>query len=393
MPPPAGPASGTKVMKTHFKVKNVVVGAGISGCTAANRIAETLGEDVLLIDARPHIGGNCFDCADKNGIRVHKYGAHIFHTDSKRVWDFTKRFTKWYPYMHSVRCKIHGMEVPIPFNMNSMRMLFPAALAETLETKLVAKFGFGARVAVLDLMRSRDRDLKFLAEFVYGSVLLNYTQKRWGLKPDEISGEVMARFPIAVSRDDRYFQNKYQGIPADGYAAMFKKMIAHHRIDFVPEMPFSKISGMLECDRIFYTGPIDEYFGYKFGRLQYRSLKFDFVEYDRPHFQSAAVINYPNNYDFTRISEYKYFLGQVCDKTTVSYEYPEPFEPGKNERGYPVLNSMNASLYAKYASEAKKLKNVHFFGRLGSYSYFDMDTAVLRAMELVEKIGGKSARG
>ena len=365
-------------------MKISVVGSGISGATVARGLAEK-GHEIVVIDEKNHIAGNCFDYFDENGIDVHQYGTHIFHTDIKKAWDFVSRFTQWFPYQHKVVALIDGQLVPVPFNLNSIEKIFPASIAERLVEKLLSHFGFNVKVPILQLRQTGDKDLLFLADFVYEKVFLHYTLKQWGMRPEDLDPAVTGRVPVYISRDDRYFQNRYQGIPLDGYTKMIERMLDHPAIQIKLHTKFDR--AMLDqYDRVYYSGPIDEFFDYSLGELPYRSLHFDFLTFDRPYFQTNSVVNYPCNYDFTRIGEYKYFLDTVSDKTVVSYEYPQTFVRGQNERYYPVPSDANQALYAKYLEKAKDLSDkVTFLGRLGDYKYYDMDKAVARALDLVEQ--------
>lgn len=367
-------------------VKNLIVGMGFSGVTLANKIATELGQEVMIIDSKNHIGGNCYDYWDKNGICVHQYGTHIFHTNLKNVWDYVSGFTKWYPYMHEVKGLIDGQLVPIPFNLNSIHQVFPKSIADVLETKLIAKFGFNVKVPILELRKAGDKDLEFLADYVYEKIFLHYTLKQWGMKPEDLDPAVTGRVPVYISRDNRYFQDVYQGIPLEGYTAVVEKMLDNPLIKVKLNTKWSDIKNKVSYDRLFFTGPIDEFFDYELGELPYRSLKFDFLTYDKPYFQTNSVVNYPNNYNWTRIGEYKYFLDNKSEKTVVSYEYPVSFERGKNDRYYPIVKQENQDLYNRYLEKAKTLKNVYFLGRLGDYKYYDMDKAIARALDLFEEI-------
>lgn len=369
-----------------MKVENLVIGAGISGITVAHKIATELNQKVLLIDSKNHIGGNCFDYYNKAGICVHQYGTHIFHTNDKQVWDFLSQFTKWYPYIHKVKALIDGQETPIPFNLTSIRQHFPPATADRLEKKLMEKFGYNVKVPILELRKTDDEDLTFLADFVYEKVFLHYTLKQWGMRPEDLDPSVTGRVPVYVSKDDSYFQDTYQAIPMQGYTKMFEKMLKHPNIKLKLNTKFQDIKNKITYDRLFVTSPIDQFFDYEFSKLPYRSLKFDFVTLDMPHFQSNSVINYPNNYDYTRIGEYKYFLNDQSKKTTISFEYPVPYKEGENEPYYPIIKEENQALYNKYLSKAKTLKNTYFLGRLGDYKYYDMDKAVKRALEVFQGI-------
>jgi len=358
------------------KIKNLIVGAGISGVTLARKIAEDLDEPVVVIDARSHIGGNCFD-ERQAGIMVQRYGAHIFHTDYKDVWDFLSRFTKWYPYQHKVRGLIDGQIVPIPFNLNSLYQVFPESIAHKTERRLIEKFGFNQKVPIRELRKTDDKDLKFLAEYVFEKIFREYTLKQWGLMPDEIDPGIIDRVQVFVSRDDRYFQDKYQGIPLEGYTAMIGKMLNHPNISVELKTPYQK---SMTAERLFYTGAIDEFFDYKLGSLPYRSIRLDLATFNKPNFQKVAVVNYPCNYDWTRIVEHKWFLDDRTDNTIVTFEYPEAFERDKNDRYYPIVSDMNMKRYNRYLEMAKKLSNVYFLGRLGDFKYYDIDEAVARAL-------------
>ncbi len=340
-------------------VKNLVVGAGFSGATIANLIAEQLGEEVLVIDKKDHIAGNCYDYRDENGIMIHKYGSHIFHTKSEKVWKYLKQFTDFNTYMHKVIGILDGIETHIPFNFNTLYDVFPKTLASRLEQKLLDIFEVNSKVPILEFQKQDDDDLKFLANYVYEKIFLHYTTKQWGVSPEEVDGAVTARVPVYLSKDNRYFQDKYQGIPLEGYTKVVKKMLDHKNIKVKLNTDFKDLKDE-DFERVFYTGPIDEFFNYKFGQLPYRSVNFKFETYDKEYYQQNACVNYPCNYDFTRIHEYKYYLDDKSKKTVIAKEYSEFFELGKNERYYPIPKDENTQLYEKYLQEAKQMKNVIF---------------------------------
>ena len=369
---------------------NIIVGSGFSGATIARLIAEKLDEKVVVVDKKDHIAGNSYDYRDENGIMIHKYGSHIFHTNNEKVWSFLKQFTDFNTYMHEVVGILDGIEAQIPFNFTTLYQIFPETLAKRLEEKLLKKFEYNKKVPILEFQKQDDEDLKFLAEYIYEKIFLNYTTKQWGVSPKDVDGAVTARVPVYLSKDNRYFQDKYQGIPLEGYTKVVEKMLDHPNIEVVLNKDFAEFkkenSDLLKNARIFYTGSIDEFFDYKFGKLPYRSVNFKFETHNRDFYQTHACINYPNNYDFTRIHEYKHYLNDKSEKTVIAKEYSEFFELGKNERYYPIASEENAKLYQKYLDEAKNLKDVYFFGRLGDYKYYNMDLAVARAIELFEEV-------
>ena len=362
----------------------LIVGAGLTGTTFAERIASQRGESVLIIDQRDHIAGNAWDEYNKHGILEHKYGPHIFHTNSKEVWDYLSQFTEWRPYFHKVLASIDGMLVPLPFNLNSIDLLFPGVLSKKLTEKLITRYGFGAKVPILKLREVEDEDLRFLADFVYGKVFESYTQKQWGMRPEELSPSVTARVPILVSRDDRYFQDVYQGMPKQGYGAMVRKMLENKKIHTLLNTRWQDIKGQVKYSRIIFTGPIDEYFEFKHGKLPYRSLRFDVRTISKEIYQRAAVINYPNEYEYTRVTEQKWLTGQEHAKTTILTEYPIEHIAGKNTPYYPIPTVENQKKYKKYENEIVNEKLI-FAGRLADYTYYNMDQAVARALMLIKK--------
>lgn len=366
--------------------RNLVVGAGFSGAAIANLIAENLGEDVLVIDKSNHIAGQSYDYRDENGIFIHKYGSHIFHTKDERVWKYLSKFTSFNTYMHKVIAVIDGNETMIPFNINSLYDVFPDSMAKRLEEKLLANFKYNTKVPILEFKKQDDADLKFLADFIYEKVFLEYTTKQWGVKPEGVSGSVTARVPVFIGRDNRYFQDKYQGIPLNGYTNVVKNMLDNPKITVKLNTDFKAVKNIENYDRVFYTGSLDEYFDFKYGVLPYRSVNFKFETHDREFYQCNSVVNYPCNYDFTRIHEYKHYLNDKSEKTVIAKEYSEFFEPGKNERYYPIPKAENEELYEKYLNEAKKLNNVYFLGRLADYKYYDIDKCIIRAFEVFEDI-------
>ncbi len=349
----------------------------------AERIASQLGQRVLVIERRDHIGGNAYDFHNEHGLLVHKYGPHIFHTNSKEVWDYLSRFTEWRQYYHRVVAVVEGKKIPVPFNLNSLYMVFPARLAGKLERLLISEFGYGRRVPILRLMEHAKGDLRFLAQYVYENVFLGYTLKQWGMRPEELDPAVTGRVPVVISRDDRYFGDRYQAMPKPSYTAMFKRMLHHPNIRVLLNTDYREVQGEIRFKGLIYTGPIDEFFECQYGRLPYRSMRFEFVTHDVEWYQDAPTVNFPNEYDFTRITEMKYLSGQIHPRTVTVYEYPEGYEQGRNEPLYPVIRDDSQAQYALYQREAEMLEGkVLFAGRLGRYRYYNMDQAVASALKL-----------
>ncbi|MEW9669195.1 UDP-galactopyranose mutase [Ammoniphilus sp. 3BR4] len=373
-----------------MKVDWIIVGAGFTGATLAERIASQLDQKVLVVERRDHIGGNSYDCFNEDGILIHKYGSHTFHTNSLLVWNYLSTFTKWRPYFHQVLVVADGKKVPIPFNLNSLYNLFPKKYAEKLESLLIGHYGFGIKVPILKLRENANRDLNFLADYIYQKVFYRYTLKHWELKPEELDPSVTARVPVYISRDNRYFQDTYQGIPMHGYTALFSKMLKHRNIKVLLNTDYREIIDQISFKRMIYTGPIDAFFDYRHGTLPYRSLNFDYHTLNQEYYQEVGTINYPNEYKFTRILEQKHLTGQLSPKTTVTFVYPEPHNLGKNEPYYPIPRAENRLLYNLYANEAEQIKEkVLFAGRLADYKYYNMDQAVARALTLFKEIAEK----
>jgi UDP-galactopyranose mutase len=358
--------------------KTLIIGAGITGITLAERFAST-GNKVLIIEKRNHIGGNCYDFKNKTGILIHKYGPHIFHTNYREVWDYLSTFTKWIPYQHRVLGFINEKFITLPVNLNTLFQLFSWTQAKKFEKKLLRKFRYGTKISIFELRSSQDKELKALANFIYKKIYLFYSQKQWGLKPELIDPLVMERVPIVISRNDQFFSDKFQGIPREGYTKMFERMLRNKNIKIFLNTEYKKIKDKFKFDIMFYTGPIDEFFNYKFGKLNYRCLKIKFKTLNKESYQPVAVVNYlSKKYPFTRITEFKKLTYQMHEKTTIGIEYP-----GKgNIKAWPVLDAKNKEIFKKYQKEAEKLKqkNIYFVGRLAEYKYYDMDDAVKNAL-------------
>ncbi len=359
-----------------IKIDCLVVGAGFSGATIAERMAAGLNLKVLVLEKRDHIGGNAADRLNDSGILIHPYGPHIFHTNSLRIREYLSRFTRWRPYEHKVLAQIDGKLVPLPFNLNTLHALFPAAEAHRLEQQLINQYGENARVPILKLRESDSENLRELADYVYRKVFLGYTTKQWGLRPEELSSSVTARVPVLINRDDRYFQDTFQAMPSAGYTALFRRMLDHPNITVRTGEDFFLSRNQIRARRIFYTGPIDAYYDYRFGRLPFRSLHFKHENISQERFQPAGTVNFPNDHDYTRCTEFKYLSGQRHPDTAIVWEYPA----AEGEPYYPVPRPENESLYKRYRQLAANENNITFIGRLANYRYYNMDQAVASAL-------------
>ena len=379
----------------------IIVGAGFAGVVLAERLATQKGQSILVIDKRAHPGGNCYDSYDANHVLIHNYGPHLFHTNNSEVVAYLSRFTEWQAYQHHVLASVAGINVPVPFNFNSMELLFSQEKSNRLISALLDSYPYDSRVPILELMKNKDKDIKFLASFIYDNIFVNYTAKQWGCRPEEVNPEVTGRVPVVLSRDNRYFQDKYQQIPVGGYTRIFKNMLNHPKIKIMLNTDFRDIVSVdhqkktftLMGDsyegRVIHTGMVDELFDYKFGALPYRSLRFDFQYKTRPFHQPAAVVNYPNEHDFTRITEFKRITGQDVVGTTIAVEYPQDFDAqdeSKNIPYYPVFRKDNQERYQQYVRHAKGYKGLSLVGRLAEYRYYDMDDMVARSLDVFEDL-------
>jgi UDP-galactopyranose mutase len=364
----------------------VIVGSGITGCTIAETLANKSNNKILVIEKRNHIGGNIYDYYNDEGILVHKYGPHIFHTNNKRIWDYLSKFTEWNLYNHKVLGYIDGTLAPIPFNINTLYRVFPIKLANNLEEILIRRFGYGNKITILQLRKENDGKLQFLANFIYEKIFLNYTAKQWSMKPEDLDVEVMNRVPIVISRDDRYFHDKYQGIPKSGYTNMLKKMLKNKNIYLLMNTDYKEVINGIKYKKLIYTAPADYFFDYKYGKLEYISLDFKFETYYYEKYQPVATINYPNEYEFTRITEFKHMTNQEHKFTTIVKEYPKKCVNEYDIPCYPVLNSINLDIYRRYKLEIDNMYNTIFIGRLAEYRYINIDQAIERALKLADNI-------
>ncbi len=365
-----------------------VVGAGISGLTLAQRYAE-IGKKVLVIDKRNHIGGNCYDYYNEDGILVSKYGAHLFHTKHEDVWEYVNKFSQFTPYQHKVLASVDGKLVPIPVNITTVNMIFNLNIQNETE---MDQWLLENQIKNDDPKNGEEAALARVGKVLYEKMFKKYTKKQWDKYPNELDPSVLNRIPVRNNFDDRYFSDPHQGQPKEGYTKLFEKMVDNPNITIKLNTDYFDIRKALPSHSLlFYTGPIDQYFDFKFSvdeKLEYRSIRFEFETFDKERYQENSVINYPNEFDFTRIVEYKYFTGQVHPKTTISKEYSVDYEAGKNDPYYPVPNPRNQEIFMKYQEEAKKLeeKGIHFVGRLANYKYFNMDQAFKNALDLFKRL-------
>lgn len=378
-----------------------IAGAGYAGAVSARALAEK-GKKVLVLERRDHIGGNAYDCLDGHGVLIHKYGPHIFHTNNRAVFDFLSRFTEWRRYQHRVIANVprDNPEVvpahkktdgrfffPVPFNLDSLKNAFGEREGGRLGEKLLAAYPAQSQVTILELRQNPDPEVAAIADYVYEHVFVHYTMKQWGQKPEEIDPSTTARVPVRLSRDDRYFQDAYQGMPLEGYTKMFERMLDHPNIEVrlgVDARPILKEAG----GPVIYTGQVDELFGFQFGPLPYRTLDFRFETLPQDAFQTHGTVNYTVDQDFTRITEFKHLTGQeLPGVTTIVKEYSRPYIGDPKETPYyAIINPENNALYAKYKAEADKKQQLHLLGRLAEYKYYNMDAIAARALELAERL-------
>jgi len=355
----------------------LVVGCGLAGMTASRILAEK-GHRVLIVDKRNHIGGNIYDYYNEEGILIHKYGPHIFHTNNEEAWKFLSRFTEWREYQHKVLSYANGMLVPMPINLDTINMLY----STNYDSITIKEFFNSVKVNIEEINNSKDVIVSQVGEELYKLFFEGYTKKQWNLYPYELGKEVASRVPTRHNRDPRYFTDRYQGMPKYGYTKMAESILEHENIKVMLNTTYEEIKEEINYSKVIFTGCIDEFFKEKYGELPYRSLNFIEETYDKEFYQQVGVINYPNDYDYTRITEYKHLTGQKHDKTTIMKEISSAI----GEPYYPIPKPENKELYSKYKEEADISKNVYFLGRLGTYSYMNMDAVVYQALEFCKGI-------
>ncbi|MBK0401446.1 UDP-galactopyranose mutase [Adhaeribacter sp. BT258] len=356
----------------------LIVGAGFAGSVLAERLASQENKKVLIIDKRNHIAGNAFDHYNEAGILVHKYGPHIFHTNSKDVFDYLSNFTEWRSYEHRVLASVDGQLLPIPINLDTINKLYGLNLTAF----EVDEFFESVAEKVDKITTSEDVVVSKVGRELYEKFFRNYTRKQWGMDPSELDKSVTSRVPTRTNRDDRYFTDTYQAMPLHGFTRMFEKMLSHPNIKVMLNTDYKEIEDIIPFKEMIFTGPVDEYFGFRFGKLPYRSLEFKHETLNTEKMLPTAVVNYPNEQPYTRITEFKYLTGQQHPKTSVVYEYPQ----AEGDPYYPVPRPENAELYNQYKKLADQTPNVHFVGRLATYKYYNMDQVVAQALTLFKKI-------
>jgi UDP-galactopyranose mutase len=356
----------------------LIVGAGFAGSVMAERIASERNERVLVIDRRGHIGGNAYDHRDKAGILIHQYGPHIFHTNSEQIFSYLSRFTRWRPYEHRVLAQVDGILVPIPINLDTVNRLYGLDLTpEDLEC------WFARRAeSVSEIKTSEDVVISRVGRELYEKFFRGYTRKQWGIDPSELDKSVTSRVPVRTNRDDRYFTDDFQYMPIEGYTRMFERMLDHPKITTMLSTDYADIRDSGLCSRTIFTGPIDEYFEYRYGKLPYRSLHFKHATLDQEWRQPVAVVNYPQTEEYTRVTEYKHLTGQSHPMTSVTFEYPSD----RGDPYYPIPRAENQALFKKYERRANATSDVWFVGRLATYRYYNMDQVVGQALSTFRRL-------
>jgi UDP-galactopyranose mutase len=356
----------------------LIVGAGFAGSVLAERLARESGKKVLIVDKRKHIAGNAYDRYDDAGLLIHQYGPHIFHTNSREVFEYLSRFTAWRRYEHQVLASIDGQLLPIPINLDTVNKLYNLNLrSDEVDAWFASVAEKRDKIAT-----SEDVVVAKVGRELYEKFFRNYTRKQWDLDPSELDASVTARVPTRTNRDPRYFTDSYQAMPLHGYTRMFENMLDHPNISILLNTDYRDVVGHLPHKEMIYSGPVDAFFDYRFGKLPYRSLEFKFETHDEEWHQSVGTVNYPNDNLYTRITEFKHLTGQRHERTSLVYEYPR----AEGDPYYPVPRAENAALYKQYQALADATKGVHFVGRLATYKYYNMDQVVAQALALHQRI-------
>ena len=357
----------------------LIVGAGFAGSVVAERMARVFHKKVLLIDKRQHVGGNAYDYRNEAGLTVHRYGPHIFHTNSEEVFAYLSQFTSWRIYEHKVLAQVDGKLVPVPINLNTLNQLYGLKLSTEKEAEDFLASRAEARPS---LRTSEDVVVSKVGRDLYEKLFRNYTRKQWGRDPSELDAQVTARIPVRTNRDNRYFTDRFQAMPKHGFTRLFENMLDHPNISIQLGCAYSEAVKEHRFREVIYTGPVDEFFDFRFGPLPYRSLRFQHETLNREFLQPVGVVNYPNDHAYTRITEFKYLTGQTHRQTSIVYEFPvdggDPY--------YPVPTQENAVLYKRYEELAARRAGVHFAGRLATYRYYNMDQVVAQALKLVKHL-------
>jgi UDP-galactopyranose mutase len=356
----------------------VIVGAGFAGSVLAERLANEAGKKVLLLDRRSHIGGNAYDFYDDHGILIHRYGPHIFHTNSPDVFNYLSKFTRWRPYEHKVLAYVTGKLLPIPINLDTVNKLY----GFNFTSEQLAEYFAGIGEKVETIRTSEDVVVSQVGRDLYEKFFRGYTRKQWGVDPSQLDKSVTSRIPVRTNQDDRYFGDEFQYMPLHGYTRMFENMLDNKNIHILLNTDFREVEGFVPYKELIFTGPVDEYFNFCYGKLPYRSLQFKHVTLNEEWHQPVAVVNFPNDHAYTRVTEYKHLTGQKSDRTSITYEFPS----AEGDPYYPIPRPENAELYRKYQALAEDLPHVHFAGRLGTYRYYNMDQVVAQALTLYKKL-------
>ena len=356
----------------------VVVGAGFAGSVLAERMASQCGMEVLVVERREHVAGNAYDEYNEHGVLVPRFGGHLFHTNADKVVDHLSQFTEWRPYQHRVLASVDGQQLPMPINLDTVNRLYGLNL-----TSFEMQGWLDSVAEKLDRIEtSEDAVVAKVGRDLYNKFFRGYTRKQWGLDPSELDASVTARIPTRTNRDDRYFADTYQAMPKHGYTRMFETMLGHPNIKIMLNTDYREIVDLIPWNHMVYTGPIDAFFNHRHGKLPYRSLEFRHVTLPQEQFQPVGTVNYPNDYAYTRVSEFKHVTGQKSASTSIVYEYPQ----ADGDPYYPVPRPENAALYKRYEADAEQLTNVTFVGRLATYKYYNMDQVVGQSLAAFKRL-------